>query len=201
MVWEFCTASNSLAKRPAPRLYDGEQRPALYLPPRPHPRRTNGHAFIHRRAKEDPSEIPIASHPTAISNCDEATVAELEKNRQVLYSRYNAPPTVLMTLRPSQPNGAVPYRPESATANATLPVSMPPSRRAVESKSGPPIGLFILRACVELRSLPAKANRFMAHGNPLRSKKSLQDCLLNTGSLARIRAHSSKSYPPTRPEH
>ncbi len=80
---------DSAGSRFASRSDDAQQRPALYLPARPHSRRANRHA-IHERCKRGQIlTVPIA-HNDGNYTCDDATLADLEKNRQVIF-RYTTP--------------------------------------------------------------------------------------------------------------
>src|SRR4030088_647434 len=98
-------------------------------------------------------KIPIA-HSDGNYSCDEATLAELERNRQLIF-RYTTPDGV--DDNTGKPNGAV--RNIAGVCNRERNVAglMPHPERAVESALGSSDGLVIFRSMVEALVGAAKA--------------------------------------------
>ncbi len=101
--------------------------------------------FTNAAQKGQILQIPIA-HSDGNYNCDEATLAELEKNRQVIF-RYTTPDG--SDDNTGNPNGAI--RNIAGVCNRERNVAglMPHPERAVESLLGSEDGLVIFRSMVE----------------------------------------------------
>jgi phosphoribosylformylglycinamidine synthase len=84
--------------------------------------------FTNAAQKGQILKMPIA-HSDGNYNCDEATLADLEKNRQVIF-RY--------TTTPASPTARFAISPESATASATSPASCPILSAPWNPLSAPP---------------------------------------------------------------
>src|SRR5713226_1414263 len=98
-------------------------------------------------------KIPIA-HSDGNYNCDEATLAEIEKNRQVIF-RYTTPDG--SDDNTGNPNGAVHNIAGLCNRERNVAGLMPHPERAVESALGSADGLFIFRSMVEALVGAAKA--------------------------------------------
>ena len=109
--------------------------------------------FTNAAAKGQILKIPIA-HSDGNYNCDEATVAELEKNRQVIF-RYTTPDG--SDDDAGNPNGAVHNIAGVCNRERNVAGLMPHPERAVESNLGSSDGLVILRSMVEALVGAAKA--------------------------------------------
>jgi phosphoribosylformylglycinamidine synthase I len=99
-------------------------------------------------------EIPIA-HNDGNYTCDEATLAELEKNRQVIF-RYTTPDGSDDSA--GNPNGAVHNIAGVCNRERNVVGLMPHPERAVESALGSNDGLVILRSMVEALVGAARAS-------------------------------------------
>jgi phosphoribosylformylglycinamidine synthase len=99
-------------------------------------------------------EIPIA-HNDGNYTCDEATLAELEKNRQVIF-RYTTPDGSDDSA--GNPNGAVHNIAGVCNRERNVVGLMPHPERAVESALGSNDGLVIFRSMVEALVGAAKAS-------------------------------------------
>src|ERR1700692_2563227 len=98
-------------------------------------------------------KIPIA-HNDGNYNCDEATLAELEKNRQVIF-RYTTPDG--SDDAAGNPNGSMNNIAGICNRERNVAGLMPHPERAVESALGSEDGLVILRSMVEALVGAAKA--------------------------------------------
>ena len=98
-------------------------------------------------------KLPIA-HSDGNYNCDEATLAELEKNRQVIF-RYTTPDG--SDDNAGNPNGAVHNIAGICNRERNVAGLMPHPERAVESALGSNDGLVIFRSMVEALVGAAKA--------------------------------------------
>src|SRR5204862_7818386 len=101
--------------------------------------------FTNAAEKGQILKIPIA-HSDGNYNCDEATVAELEKNRQVIF-RYTT--TDGSDDSAGNPNGAVHNIAGICNRERNVAGLMPHPERAVESTLGSADGLVIFRSMVE----------------------------------------------------
>ena len=101
--------------------------------------------FTNAAGKGQILRIPIA-HSDGNYNCDEATVAELEKNRQVIF-RYTT--TDGSDDSAGNPNGAVHNIAGICNRERNVAGLMPHPERAVESTLGSADGLVIFRSMVE----------------------------------------------------
>ena len=106
--------------------------------------------------------MPIA-HSDGNYNCDEATLAELEKNRQVIF-RYPSPDDAVGRFATAQeaddagnPNGAVHNIAGICNRERNVAGLMPHPERAVEAALGSTDGLTIFRSMVEALVGAAKA--------------------------------------------
>jgi len=97
--------------------------------------------------------IPIA-HNDGNYTCDEATLAELEKNRQIVF-RYTTPDGTNDTA--GNPNGSLHNIAGVCNRERNVAGLMPHPERAVESALGSADGLIILRSMVEALVGAAKA--------------------------------------------
>jgi len=109
--------------------------------------------FTNAAAKGQILKIPIA-HSDGNYNCDEATLAELEKNRQVIF-RYTAPDGDNDDA--GNPNGAVHNIAGICDRERNVVGLMPHPERAVEAALGSTDGLTIFRSMVEALVGAAKA--------------------------------------------
>src|SRR5437879_5986997 len=98
-------------------------------------------------------KIPIA-HNDGNYTCDEATLAELEKNRQIVF-RYTTPDGTNDTA--GNPNGSLHNIAGVCNRERNVAGLMPHPERAVESALGSSDGLVILRSMVEALVGAAKA--------------------------------------------
>src|SRR6266850_694145 len=98
-------------------------------------------------------KIPIA-HSDGNYNCDDATLAELEKNRQVIF-RYTTPDG--SDDNAGNPNGAMQNIAGVCNRGRNVAGLMPHPERAVESALGSNDGLVIFRSMVEALVGAAKA--------------------------------------------
>jgi phosphoribosylformylglycinamidine synthase len=101
--------------------------------------------FTNAAAKGQILKIPIA-HSDGNYNCDEATLAELEKNRQVIF-RYTMPDGDNDDA--GNPNGAVHNIAGICNRGRNVAGLMPHPERAVEAALGSTDGLTIFRSMVE----------------------------------------------------
>ena len=101
--------------------------------------------FTNAAAKGQILKIPIA-HSDGNYNCDEATLAELEKNRQVIF-RYTTPDGDNDDA--GNPNGAVHNIAGICNRGRNVAGLMPHPERAVEAALGSTDGLTIFRSMVE----------------------------------------------------
>jgi phosphoribosylformylglycinamidine synthase I len=97
--------------------------------------------------------LPIA-HSDGNYNCDEATLAELEKNRQVIF-RYTSPDGTDDAA--GNPNGSMNNIAGISNRQRNVAGLMPHPERAVESALGSADGLVILKSMVEALVGAAKA--------------------------------------------
>ena len=118
--------------------------------------------FTNALAKGQILKIPIA-HSDGNYNCDEATLAELEKNRQVIF-RYTTPDGSVGRFATAQeaddagnPNGAVHNIAGICNRGRNVAGLMPHPERAVETALGSTDGLTIFRSMVEALVGAAKA--------------------------------------------
>ena len=118
--------------------------------------------FTNAAAKGQILKIPIA-HSDGNYNCDEATLGELEKNRQVIF-RYTTPEGSLGRFATPQeaddagnPNGAVGNIAGVCNRGRNVAGLMPHPERAVEAALGSTDGLTIFRSMVEALVGAAKA--------------------------------------------
>ena len=109
--------------------------------------------FTNAAAKGQILKIPIA-HSDGNYNCDEAMLAELEKNRQVIF-RYTTPDGVNDDA--GNPNGAVHNIAGICNRGRNVAGLMPHPERAVEAALGSTDGLTIFRSVVEALVGAAKA--------------------------------------------
>ena len=109
--------------------------------------------FTNAAAKGQILKIPIA-HSDGNYNCDEATLAELEKNRQVIF-RYTAPDGDNDDA--GNPNGAVHNIAGICDRERNVVGLMPHPERAVEAALGSTDGLTIFRSMIEALVGVAKA--------------------------------------------
>ena len=109
--------------------------------------------FTNAAQKGQILNIPIA-HSDGNYNCDEATLAELEKNRQVIF-RYTTPDG--SDDNAGNPNGAVHNIAGVCSRERNVAGLMPHPERAVESVLGSNDGLVIFRSMVEALIGAAKA--------------------------------------------
>src|SRR6266852_4917375 len=109
--------------------------------------------FTNAAAKGQILKIPIA-HSDGNYNCDEATLAELEKNRQVIF-RYTTPDGANDDA--GNPNGAVHNIAGICNRVRNVAGLMPHPERAVEAALGSTDGLTIFRSLVEALVGAAKA--------------------------------------------
>ena len=109
--------------------------------------------FTNAAAKGQILKIPIA-HSDGNYNCDEATLAGLEKNRQVIF-RYTTPDG--SNDDAGNPNGAVHNIAGICNRERNVAGLMPHPERAVEAALGSTDGLTILRSMVEALVGAAKA--------------------------------------------
>jgi len=98
-------------------------------------------------------KMPIA-HSDGNYNCDEATLAELEKNRQILF-RYTTPDG--KDDNPGNPNGSMNNIAGLCNRERNVAGLMPHPERAAESALGGEDGLVIFRSMVEALVGAAKA--------------------------------------------
>src|SRR6266403_1075104 len=118
--------------------------------------------FTNAAAKGQILKIPIA-HSDGNYNCDEATLAELEKNHQVIF-RYTTPDGSVGRFATAQeaddagnPNGAVHNIAGICNRGRNVAGLMPHPERAVEAALGSTDGLTIFRSMVEALVGTAKA--------------------------------------------
>ncbi len=118
--------------------------------------------FANAAAKGQILKIPIA-HSDGNYNCDEATLAELEKNRQVIF-RYTTPDgsggrfaTAQEADDAGNPNGAVHNIAGICNRGRNVAGLMPHPERAVEAALGSTDGLTIFRSMIEALVGAAKA--------------------------------------------
>jgi len=109
--------------------------------------------FTNAAAKGQILKIPIA-HSDGNYNCDEATLAELEKNRQVIF-RYTTPDG--SNDDAGNPNGAVHNIAGICNRERNVAGLMPHPERAAESALGSTDGLTIFHSMVEALVGAAKA--------------------------------------------
>src|SRR5260370_41089762 len=109
--------------------------------------------FTNAAQKGQILKIPIA-HSDGNYHCDEATVADLEKNRQVLF-RYTTPDGSGDDA--GNPNGAVHNIAGVCNRERNVAGLMPHPERAMESALGSDDGLVIFRSMVEALVGAAKA--------------------------------------------
>jgi phosphoribosylformylglycinamidine synthase len=109
--------------------------------------------FTNAAAKGQILKIPIA-HSDGNYNCDEAALAELEKNRQVIF-RYTTPDG--SNDDAGNPNGAVHNIAGICNRGRNVAGLMPHPERAVEAALGSTDGLTIFRSMVEALVGAAKA--------------------------------------------
>ncbi|MGB2898295.1 MAG: phosphoribosylformylglycinamidine synthase subunit PurQ [Candidatus Acidiferrum sp.] len=109
--------------------------------------------FTNAAAKGQILKIPIA-HSDGNYNCDEATLAKLEKNRQVIF-RYTTPDG--SNDGAGNPNGAVHNIAGICNRGRNVAGLMPHPERAVEAALGSTDGLTIFRSMVEALVGAAKA--------------------------------------------
>jgi len=110
-------------------------------------------AFTNAAANGQILKIPIA-HSDGNYHCDEATLEELEKNRQVIF-RYTTPDGAQDDA--GNPNGAVHNIAGICNYGRNVAGLMPHPERAVESALGSTDGLTIFRSMVEALVGAAKA--------------------------------------------
>jgi len=121
--------------------------------------------FTNAATKGQILKLPIA-HSDGNYNCDEATLADLEKNHQVLF-RYTSPDgkdddvaQALLPMRPisaGNPNGSTNNIAGICNRERNVAGLMPHPERAVESALNSEDGLVILRSMVEALVGTAKA--------------------------------------------
>ncbi len=109
--------------------------------------------FTNAAQKGQILKIPIA-HSDGNYNCEEATLAELEKNRQVIF-RYTTPDG--SDDNAGNPNGAVHNIAGVCNRERNVAGLMPHPERAVESALGSNDGLVVFRSMVEALVGAAKA--------------------------------------------
>ena len=109
--------------------------------------------FTNAAAKGQILKMPIA-HSDGNYNCDEATLAELEKNRRVIF-RYTTPDG--SSDDAGNPNGAVHNIAGICNRERNVAGLMPHPERAVEAALGSTDGLTIFRSMVEALVGAAKA--------------------------------------------
>ena len=110
-------------------------------------------AFSNAAQKGQILKIPIA-HSDGNYNCDEATLADLEKNRQVIF-RYTTPEG--FDDNAGNPNGAVHNIAGVCNRERNVAGLMPHPERAVESTLGSADGRVIFRSMIEALVGTAKA--------------------------------------------
>ena len=109
--------------------------------------------FTNRAKKGQILKIPIA-HSDGNYNCDEATLAELEKNRQILF-RYTSADG--KDDNAGNPNGSLANIAGIANRERNVAGLMPHPERAVEAALGSEDGLVIFRSMIEALVGAAKA--------------------------------------------
>jgi len=109
--------------------------------------------FTNAAQKGQILKLPIA-HSDGNYNCDEATLAELEKNRQVIF-RYTTPDGSDDSA--GNPNGAVRNIAGICNRERNVAGLMPHPERAVESALGSNDGMVVFRSMVEALVGAAKA--------------------------------------------
>ncbi|MFI5057817.1 MAG: phosphoribosylformylglycinamidine synthase subunit PurQ [Candidatus Acidiferrales bacterium] len=109
--------------------------------------------FTNAATKRQILKIPIA-HSDGNYNCDEATLAELEKNRQVIF-RYTTPDG--RDDAAGNPNGSMANIAGICNRDRNVAGLMPHPERAVESVLDSADGLIIFRSMVEALVSTAKA--------------------------------------------
>ena len=149
--------SDSLRSGPAPRRDDAQLRPALYLSPSAHSRRSRPTRPSRTPRKRDRSSkfpsrttmaITLATKPR--SPTSKKIAKSFSANTQLADG-----PEELTT--PAIPTAPCTTSPESATANATSPASCPIPNAPSNPLSTPADGLVILRSMVEAFVGAAKA--------------------------------------------
>jgi phosphoribosylformylglycinamidine synthase len=109
--------------------------------------------FTNAASKGQILKIPIA-HSDGNYSCDEATLAELEKNRQILF-RYTSPDG--KGDNPGNPNGSVANVAGICNRERNVAGLMPHPERAVESALDSRDGLVVFRSMMEALVGAAKA--------------------------------------------
>ena len=109
--------------------------------------------FTNAATKGQILKIPIA-HSDGNYNCDEATLAELERNRQVIF-RYTTPEGTDDAA--GNPNGSMNNIAGICNRERNVAGLMPHPERAVESALGSADGLIILKSMIEALVGAAKA--------------------------------------------